>query len=72
MLFRLINAPTTFMDLMNKVFGEYLDKFVLIFIDDVLVYSYAMEEYELHFKLVLENLRENKLYNKFPKCHFLP
>ena len=49
----LTNVLTVFMDLMNRVFGEYLDKYVIIFIDDILVYSRAMEEHELHLKLVL-------------------
>ena len=57
MLFRLINVPATFMDLMNRVFEKYLDKFVIIFIDNISVYSHTMEEHELHLKLVLEKLR---------------
>ena len=70
MLFGLKNALAVFMDLMNKVFEEYLDKFVIVFIDDILVYSHTMEEHELHLKLVLEKLIEKKLYAKFPKCDF--
>ena len=70
MSFGLTNAPAAFMDLMNRVFEEYLDKFVIVFIDDILVYSRTMEEHELHLKLVLEKLREKKLYAKFSKCEF--
>ena len=65
MSFGLTNAPTTFMDLMNRVFEEYLDKFVIVFIDGILVYSRTKEEHELHLKIVLEKLREKKLYAKF-------
>ena len=57
MLFRLTNAPATFMDLMNRVFEKYLDKFVTIFIDDILVYSCTIEEHKLHLKIALEKLR---------------
>ena len=67
MSFGLINAPTTFMDLINKVFEEYLDKFVIVFIDDILVYSRTMEEHELHLNIKLDKLREKKLYAKFLK-----
>ena len=65
MSFGLTNAPATFMDLMNMVFEEYLDKFVIVFIDDILVYSPTMEEHELRLKIVLEKFREKKLYAKF-------
>ena len=70
MSFRLTNAPAAFMNLMNRVFEEYLDKFVIVFIDDIMVYSRTMEEHELHLKIVLEKLREKKLYAKFLKCDF--
>ena len=70
MSFKLTNTPVAFMDLMNKVFEEYLDKFVIIFIDDILVYSHTMEEHELHLKIVLEKLKEKRLYAKFSKCKF--
>ena len=70
MSFGLTNVPATFMDLMNRIFEEYLDKFVIIFIGDILVYSRTMEEHELHLKIVLEKLREKKLYAKFSKCEF--
>jgi hypothetical protein len=58
------------MYLMNKVFMEYLDKFVIVFIDDILVFSKTMEEHEEHLRLVLEKLRSNQLYAKFSKCEF--
>jgi hypothetical protein len=70
MFFRLMNAPSYFMHLMNKVFMEYLDKFVVVFIDDILVYSKMEEEHEEHLRLVLEKLRINQLYAKFSKCEF--
>ena len=60
--FGLTNTPIAFIDLMNRVFEEYLDKFVIVFIDDILVYSCTVEEHELHLKIVLEKLREKKLY----------
>jgi hypothetical protein len=66
----LTNAPAYFMYLMNKVFMEYLDKFVMVFIDDILVYSKNEEEHEGHLGLVLQKLRENQLYAKFSKCEF--
>jgi hypothetical protein len=70
MSFRLMNAPTYFMYLMNKVFMEYLDKFVVVFIDDILVYSETEEDHEQHLRLVLEKLRANRLYAKFSKFKF--
>ena len=66
----LTNAPPAFMDLMNQVFEEYLDKFVIVFIDDILVYSRTMEEHDLHLKMVLEKLKEKRLYAKFSKYEF--
>ncbi|GJS24938.1 putative reverse transcriptase domain-containing protein [Tanacetum coccineum] len=69
--FGLTNAPTVFMDLMNRVCKPYLDKFVIVFIDDILIYSKTKEEHEVHLKLVLELLRKEKLYAKFSKCEFL-
>jgi hypothetical protein len=68
--FRLTNAPTTFMFLMNSIFNQYMDKFVLVFIDDILVYSKTEEEHEDHLKVVLQNLRQHKLYAIFDKCDF--
>ncbi|GJZ16791.1 putative reverse transcriptase domain-containing protein, partial [Tanacetum coccineum] len=58
------------MDLMNRVCKQYLDKFVIVFIDDILIYSKTKEEHEVHLKLVLELLRKEKLYAKFSKCEF--
>ena len=58
------------MYLMNKVFMEYLDKFVVVFIDDILVYSKDEEEHEEHLRLVLQKLRENQSYAKLSKCEF--
>jgi hypothetical protein len=68
MSFGLTNAPAYFMYLMNKVFMEYLDKFVVVFIDDILIYSKTEEEHEEHLRLVLQKLREHQLYAKFSKC----
>jgi hypothetical protein len=70
MSFRLTNAPSYFMYLMNKVFMEYLDKFVVVFINDILVFSKTKEEHEVHLRLVLEKLRTHQLYAKFSKCEF--
>jgi hypothetical protein len=70
MSFGLTNAPAYFMYLMNKVFMVYLDKFVVVFIDDILVYSETKEEHEEHLRLVLEKLRANQLYAKFNRCEF--
>jgi hypothetical protein len=70
MSFGLTNAPTYFMNLMNKVFMEELDKFVVVFIDVILVYSKIVEEHEQHLRVVLEKLRAHKLYAKFSKCEF--
>jgi hypothetical protein len=68
----LTNALTYFMYMMNKVFMEYLDKFVMVFIDDILVYSSNEEEHGGHLRLVLQKLRDHKLYAKFSKCEFWP
>ena len=70
MSFGLTNAPTYFMYLMNKVFMEYLYKFVVVFIDGILVFSKDEEEHEEHLRLVLQKLRENQLYAKLSKCEF--
>jgi hypothetical protein len=67
MSFGLTNAPTYFMNLMNKVFMEELDKFVVVFIDGILVYSKSVEEHEQHLRVVLGKLRAHKLYAKFSK-----
>jgi hypothetical protein len=70
MSFGLTNTPAYFMNLMNKVFMEELDKFVVVFIDDILVYSKSVEEHEQHLRVVLGKLRAHKLYTKFSKCEF--
>ena len=70
MPFGLNNAPTAFMDLMNRVFSPYLDKFVIVFIDDILVYSGSLEEHSEHLRIVLQTLRERQLYAKLSKGQF--
>jgi len=68
--FKLTNAPAYFMDLMNRVFHPCLDKFVVVFIDDILVYSKSREEHAEHLRIVLNTLAARKLYAKFKKCDF--
>ena len=70
MPFGLTNAPTTFMDLMNRVFHLYLDQFVIIFIDDILVYSKNAKKHAFHLQIVLQTLRDRLRYAKFSKCEF--
>jgi hypothetical protein len=70
MSFGLINAPAHFMFLMNSVFMPELDKFVVVFIDDILVYSKSEEEHAEHLRIVLTRLRDHQLYAKFSKCEF--
>ena len=70
MSFGLTNAPAAFMSLMNGIFKPYLDLFVIIFIDDILIYSKIRKEHEEHLRIVLEVLREKRLYAKFSKCEF--
>ena len=70
MPYGLKNAPATFMDLMNRVFRPYLDQFVVVFIDDILVYSKNEEENEQHLRIVLQTLREKQLNAKLSKCDF--
>jgi len=68
--FGLTNAPAFFMYFMNSVFMPKLDKFVVVFIDDIMIYSNNNEEHEQHLPIVLTRLREHKLYAKFSKCEF--
>jgi hypothetical protein len=68
MSFGLTNVPALFMNLMNSVFMDYLDKFVVVFIDDILIYSQSEEEHAEHLRLVLQRLREHQLYAKLSKC----
>ncbi|GKD53978.1 putative reverse transcriptase domain-containing protein, partial [Tanacetum coccineum] len=68
--FGLTNAPAVFMDLMNRVCKPYLDKFVIVFIDDILIYSKNKKEHEEHIKAILELLKKEELYVKFSKCEF--
>ncbi|KAJ9536718.1 hypothetical protein OSB04_un000103 [Centaurea solstitialis] len=70
MPFGLTNAPAVFMDLMNRVCRPYLDKFVIVFIDDILIYSRSKEDHEHHLRLILELLKAEQLYAKFSKCEF--
>jgi hypothetical protein len=70
MSFGLTNALAYFMNLMNKVFMEYLDRFIVVFIDDILIYSKSESDHEEHLRLVLQKLRDNQLYAKFSKCQF--
>nr|GFC98637.1 putative reverse transcriptase domain-containing protein [Tanacetum cinerariifolium] len=70
MQFGLTNAPAVFMDLMNRVCKPYLDRFVIVFIDDILIYSKDEKEHEEHLKAILELLKKEELYAKFSKCEF--
>lgn len=70
MPFGLTNAPAFFMDLMNRVFRGFLDQFIIVFIDDILVYSRTREEHAYHLRITLQTLREHQLYAKFEKCEF--
>ena len=70
MSFGLTNALAVFMDLMNRVFRPFLDRFVIVFIDDILVYSKSEEEHAKHLRFVLQTLRDHRLYAKFSKCEF--
>ena len=70
MAFRWTNAPAAFVDMMNRVFKEYLEKFVIVFIDDILIYSRTEEDHAEHLRKALTILKEEKLYAKFSKCEF--
>nr|GFA64349.1 putative reverse transcriptase domain-containing protein [Tanacetum cinerariifolium] len=70
MPFGLTNAPAVFMDLINRVCKPYLDKFVIVFIDDILIYSKDEKEHEEHLKVILEFLKKEELYAKLSKCEF--
>ncbi|GMP59602.1 hypothetical protein CsSME_00022824 [Camellia sinensis var. sinensis] len=71
MPFGVTNAPAAFMDFVNRIFKPYLDDFIVVFIDDILIYSKSVKEHEHHLRLVLQTLREQKLYVKLSKCEFL-
>ena len=70
MPFRLMNAPATFMDLMHRVFQPYLDQFVEVFIEDIFIYSKSEEKHEGHLRIVIQALRDHRLYAKFNECEF--
>ncbi|GJZ41702.1 putative reverse transcriptase domain-containing protein [Tanacetum coccineum] len=70
MSFGLTNAPTVFMDLMIQVCKPYLEKFIIVFIDDILIYSRSKKDHEEHLKLIVELLKKEELYAKFSKCEF--
>ena len=70
MPFGLMNAPIAFMDLMHRVFQPYLDQFVVVFVDNILIYSQSEWEHEYHLRIVLQLLRDHQLYAKFSKCEF--
>ena len=71
MPFALTNAPAAFMDLMHGVFQPYLDQFIVVFVDDILIYSQSEEEHKNHLRVVMQLLRDHQLYTKFSKCKFL-
>lgn len=70
MPFGLSNAPTTFQSLMHQVFGPYLKKFILVFFDDIFIYSVSLKDHLKHLQIVLQLLRENQLFAKKSKCDF--
>jgi Reverse transcriptase (RNA-dependent DNA polymerase) len=70
MPFGLTNAPSTFQALMNEVFRDYVDKFILVYLDDVLIFSRSDEEHKQHVEMVLQRLRDEKLFAKLSKCEF--
>ena len=70
MPFGLTNAPAAFMDLMHRIFQPYLDQFVVVFVDDILIYSQLEWKHEYHLRIVLQLLRDHQMYGKFRKCEF--
>jgi hypothetical protein len=70
MLFGVTNAPRVFMEYINRIFHSYLDRFVVVFINDILVFSKSEEEHAEHLRIVLRTLQEKKLYAKLSKCEF--
>ena len=70
MPFGLTNAPEPFMDLMHRIFQPYLDQFVVVFVDDIFIYSQSEWDHEYHLRIVLQLLRDHQLYGKFSKCEF--
>ena len=70
MPFGLTNAPAAFMDLMHRIFQPYLDQFVVVFVDDILIYSQSEWEHEYHLRIILQLLRDHQLYARFSKCEF--
>ena len=70
MPFGLTNTPSAFMDLMHRVFQPYLDQFVVVFMDDILIYSQSERHHEDHLRVVVQRSRDHRLYSKFSKCKF--
>ena len=70
MFFGLTNTPVAFIDLINRVFRPFLDQFIIVFIDDILVYSKSKAEHAMHLRMVLQTLREHQLYAKFLNVNF--
>ena len=70
MPFKLTNAPVVYTDLINRVFRPYLDKLIIIFLDDIVIYSNTKEEHEKHLRIALQMLIDNRLYAEFSKCEF--
>ena len=68
--FGLTNAPAIFMDYMNRIFRPFLDKFIMVFIDDILIYSKTEKKHEEHLRIVLQILKKKQLYAKLEKCNF--
>lgn len=68
--FDLTNAPAIFMDMMNRIFCPHRDKFIMVFVDDILIYSASKSEFEVHLRIALQQLRDNRLYAKYLKCEF--